>query len=266
MLPIYQAIEKVKTPEISLPGGSTKPWQIVVKTDNGPKSYVVKLFKTKDIEQIMSVSREVFGSVLASQLDLQCPSPALIEFGQEFLDRLNEEELYDLIDRDKRIKFGCEFIEGSNQFTPNISTGILERYDIEDIYAFDNLISNVDRRVAKPNILLFNKEYYLIDHELSLPINYNNISHFRNGKSTFPFTEHIFYRTLKNRKKVNKEAMFETFQDRLRYFNPGVLIPYKNQLLDLEHPVGNFDDILMYLTEIKNNSPKFISILKQQVG
>jgi hypothetical protein len=240
LLPVYKAINKVS----NLTGGSSKPWLINVLADGVPKPFVVKMFPEKDINAAQSVAREVFGSILADALDLTRPNPALVIFDEDFVSTLSNVDKEFLGAVDGRIKFASEFIEGSVSFTANTPRSTLERYEVENIYAFDNLIFNVDRKNRKPNIINFESEH-----------------------SVYDFKSHIFYKYLKRSKPENKTNYFDSFEEIIRFSRiEDCLAKYKDQLIQHKHPVGEFDILIDYLGTARKKSAIFTSILKKQVG
>ncbi|SDE45707.1 hypothetical protein SAMN04487996_105102 [Dyadobacter soli] len=262
MLPVYRAIQKVA----SLQGGTTRPWKVIVLKDNTPTPFVVKFFNSKDIEDAQHVAREVFSNAIASDLDLSVPEPALILLDEAFIATLDVGDREFLEAKDSRVKYGSQFIEGSVQYTRGLGRHILDRYEVENIYAFDNLVHNVDRKNIKPNILLRDNSYYLIDHELTLPINLKSIQNVRAGVSFYEYRIHIFYKYLRLAKHDTKLRYFESFEDHLRYMRPvEKLSPLRDQLIDLDHPVGDFDTLIEYLNLVKQNPSIFTKILKNQV-
>lgn len=262
MLSIYPAIEKVCV----LRGGTTRPWKILALVNGKPEPFAVKLFDSKGIEEGQYASREVYGNVLATALDLPTPKPALIDFTDTFIQTLSCDDKKLLLGKDNRLKFGCKFIEGSVAFSPNSPKYAFERYEYENIYAFDQLIYNVDRYVGKPNILLADNHYYLIDHELTLPINYLTLKNFRSQQTLFNFKAHIFYKLLRRGRKESKNHFFETFEENLRFFNPTIVLDqYRNQMINVGHPIGNYEIIIEYLNLVKQDSNKFIEILRRQI-
>lgn len=89
MLPVYEAIGLHKIIE---KGGSTKPWLVEVLVKDQSKTYVVKMFTEKHIDQVAAVANEVYANVLAKQFDLPCPNTVLIHFSDSFKLTLPEDE------------------------------------------------------------------------------------------------------------------------------------------------------------------------------
>lgn len=263
MLPIYKAIQKVS----SLEGGATRPWKVLVLEDGKPVAYVVKFFNRKDIEEAHHVAREVFGSAMADEMGLSRPTPAFIEFDEAFLQTLNSEDRSFIAAKDSRLKFGCKFIEGSAPFTTRTPRYVLDRFEAENIYAFDNLIFNVDRRIGKPNILLHDEGYYLIDHELTFQINLRTILNFEQERSIYNYRIHIFHKYLKRAKRETRNNFFDSFEEILRYSRPReTLTPFRDQLVQLEHPVGEFEVLMQFLELTKRKSSVFTGMLRNQIS
>jgi hypothetical protein len=258
LLPIYNAIS---LHEKKLIGGSTNPWLVNVLEDGKLIPYVVKLFKKDHIEKTQAVAKEVFGALLAHQFDLSTPAIALIHFGEAFIKSLPEDYSLELRAKDERIKFGSKFIEGAATYSQDLDRNFLKRYDIEDIYAFDNLIFNVDRKPLKPNILLLEGESHLIDHELCLSVNSRILELYMENHWIYNFKNHIFHGVLKNGLKRND--YFSTFGEHLRRLNTGTIEEARKQLEEHQHPVGDFEFILNYLSYIRNSSSTFINILQE---
>lgn len=263
MLPVYKAVlfhSKLER------GGSTQPWIVFVNNGTSLVPFVVKLYTEKSIAQYHAVTNEVLGNLLAQEFDLNVPKPALIEFDKDFIKSLPDEMTEELKTKDARIKFGCEYLDGSVPFTPSLHRNLLAKYYIETIYAFDNLILNVDRRFGpqsnnlKPNILFLEKDCYLIDHELSFSVNNQTIEDLKNNYWTFNYKNHIFYQYLK--KGIKQEKYFETFEHYLIRLNVNVIDSYLEQLKSFKHPINKSSLIKSYLEYIKGNSSKFITLLK----
>ncbi|MCF8248194.1 MAG: hypothetical protein K9J37_23445 [Saprospiraceae bacterium] len=236
--------------------------------ENTIAPYVVKVFTPKQILQQNAVAKEVFGSVLAKAFDLPVPDFALIDFGNDFIETLLPENKAILQNKDKRLKFGSKLAEGFSVFdTTNLSSGKIKSYDIGSVFAFDNLVWNLDRGGPrnKPNLLVSDYDYLLIDHELIFPFaddpnNDHNVAlnNFRQVQWKYPYENHLFHPYLKKMRGTNKQDVFETFHDYLRNLNVNLLDEPHDFLQENGHPTGNPVLIKNYLTEIKHNSTSFI--------
>lgn len=255
MLPVYEAIRAVKL----MSGGSTRPWLLKVLVEGESKSYVVKLFKQSHVDEGFAVANEVFAHVLARQFDLPCPPAALIHFPEIFYESLTRAQLQEFRAKDNRLKFGSVYIKNVNAYTTKAN---IEIDDVASIYAFDLMIANWDRRIAKPNILIREPDYFLIDHELSCQITQGHIQYFNEGKVMyFDVSKHIFYERLKHDVSVNPDC-FESFGEYLRTLNVSVLDSYSDQLEEHHHPTGDYQLFKEYLLLLKRNHHQFIKNLK----
>jgi len=264
MLPIFQAVNV----NGFLPGGSTCPIKVIAIKNGGVCSYAVKTYTKKEIDTSFSVAKDVYSSILASELGLDTPSPALINFDDDFtkeLEILYHQELKGL---DYRLKFATELIDGSYQYLDTLHREGLKKYQVESIYAFDNLIKNVDRRneKGKSNILMKGTVAYLIDHELTFEGLEQAKIDFPNSKWLYWKNRHIFYEFLKKGKNEDKKEYFEDFLIALKGINFDVLDKYAAQLIEIgHHTEEKYLSIKEYLCLLQKDAEKFVNLLKQEL-
>lgn len=264
MLPVYTAID---LREILQKGGRTKPWVVLVDANvNGLATYVVKIFTNEQIVSRNSVENEVLGNILAREFGLPTPDGALIEFSNDFIIRLKDEAQVILENRDGRIKFGSLLIEPADPFDADMPKAIMKKkIDLDSVFAFDNLIRNRDRGSQKPNLILSHKSAFLIDHELGFEKIENAIAELQSGNLDIKFSEwHIFYHYLRRAKATTKSQYFEEFGEYLRFLNVNVLNQYFTQLESFGY-VTRKDIIAQYLTYVKENSAKFVTLLRKNL-
>ncbi len=260
MLPQYQAESFIK--ELTK-GGRTRPWLVQVLAEDRAVPYVVKLFSVAETNQQALLVREVMGSVLAREFELQRPEPALVHFGSLFKQTLSEEQRDRLITNDSRPKFGTLYLEGMPVFDTKFHSQTLRKYaDIETVFAFDVLIRNADRTLRKPNLLVEDKQFWLIDHEISQDIPTDFRIRFENGLLHFPYENHIFYKYLKRKKPEEKRELFGTFAEYLYRLNPEVLNNYIQQVQDCGYSVEYTALLKAYLYYMKEKNAKFVAFLQ----
>lgn len=272
MLPVYQA---VSVDLEAIHSGSTKPCMMTLADDRGNLigQFVVKVFKPITLEQSASTNKEVYGSILARYFDLNTPKAVLAFISQDIIEILNKHR------RDKLVRgtyFATEYIENALDYSETTKLQ-LEDWEVENIFAFDVLIRNVDRHKGKPNLFFKNQEVYLIDHELSLASNSLDktfVEMLKEMEKYWNFIEivqtgferkHIFLENLRERNKKNP-IEFDTFAEYLRTFNIDILDDYQQQLQGLGNDTEDFYIIKSYLTEVKNNSNLFIQLLKDLIS
>lgn len=136
---------------------------------------------------------------------------------------------------------------------------------MERIFAFDVLIRNADRRVGKPNFLLFENTPVLIDHELSLRISKTFPDYFAGREWGFLSgnSPHIFLGLLRAKSK-NVHLDFTHLSEYFRTLNPPRLFSFAEQLLDFDYDdAENVVKIVDYLESVKNNPVLFFQLIRE---
>lgn len=258
-LPEYKAIG---FQEILERGGHSKPWIVLVDLEGMAKPYVVKLYKTIDIEARNKMTAEVLGNVLAAEFDLNAPPAAIIDFTPEFRMQLNSECENVLQQIDERPKFGSEYIEGSFIYTSTLDREyVKELINPATLYAYDYFICNGDRTFNKPNLLIKGSDAYVIDHEMALNIKpfCDNI---RERIQNDGFEYHVFHKFLT--KYRDKEHLFDEFIESLYHLNLQHIDSYFSQLEGLGFDTQK-DLIISYWQAIKEKPSIFVEILRTSI-
>lgn len=237
-----------------LEGGSSKPLLITAINENEEVSqYVMKIFKKDHIEKNYSVAKEIFISELAKEFNLESPDYALINIDNNILLDYFEQDFVDKID--SGYKF-CSKYHGQHLiFNPLVSLSFIKDYDIENLFAFDNIIINADRGGFrdKPNLLINDSNILLIDHELTIPF-INNLSenpNYFNYLRNYPFQKHILTKHLKGLRY--KENLFTEFFEMLKSININRFNIIFDELDSFNVNYGDRDKIFLYLNWVKNN-------------
>ena len=143
-----------------------------------------------------------------------------------------------------------------------------------NVYAFDNLLRNLDRGGfrKKPNLLVRDDSFLLIDHEQIFPFAddpdyYNDapIQGFRQGKWVYPYEVHLFYPYLSNLPGERKTKIFSTFVERLNHFSPSIIEDLAQWLSENAQSVGNVELIVDYLTAVQGAPNAFAILLQKQL-
>lgn len=112
---------------------------------------VVKSLGHPEVTEI-SLFSEVFGNVLARELGVATPTPALVNLSPEFVDAVGPLVAEYGVSLTPGLGSGCEYLYGG--LTPAIPGGFLTQEEVQQatlIYGFDLLVQNPDRRRDKPN-------------------------------------------------------------------------------------------------------------------
>lgn len=259
LLPVFPALHFVER----LKGGSTHPWVVLVLGASGkPEKYVVKPFRPSLQPTIAQTANEVLAAQLASAFDLVRPEPALIEFTPTFRSTLAPAERQQIQGAENNMYYGCRLLEGAYPWSLALSNATTAQYDSATIYAFDNLICNVDRRPAKPNLLVVAEEAYVIDHELACAIPGRTFARLREGVWEHNYQGHLFYQSLRSANHQFVDELFIEFADNLRRLNIDLLLRSLDQLLEHGVPVGEVPGFIQYLRYQKAHSQQFATLLR----
>lgn len=111
--------------------------------------------------------------MLAADLDLPIPEPVLVEFDAEFIGliRSRDAALVERIANSAPLAFGSSKLPpGFAPLPRGKSVPQTLRAGAAEIFAFDALIQNPDRRPENPNCLLDGRSLAIFDHELAFVI------------------------------------------------------------------------------------------------
>lgn len=250
------------------PGGSTRPLLIRAENpENRISPYILKLYKTDNIKQNFTVAKEIIVSKLANSFDLPVPEFGIINFDHKYLTDFYDNERISKIDLGH--KFCSNFKSGYVIFNPLVSNSFLKPYHLENVFAFDNIILNTDRGGYrnKPNLLVSDEDFLLIDHELTLPFIDNHSRgkeiDYKNKFNSYNHTKHIFYNNLKKIK--NKSELFDEFHECLKSLNINDFHSILDDFQSFNIEFGEKNTIFGYLNWIKNNRDYICKKLKERI-
>lgn len=109
---------------------------------------------------------EVIASGLARVLGLPVPEIVLMDLDPELARTEADPEIQDLIRASAGLNLGMDYLPGAINFDP-----VAEQPDAElasRIVWFDAYVSNLDRTARNPNMLVWHRKLYLIDHGAAL--------------------------------------------------------------------------------------------------
>jgi hypothetical protein len=136
----------------------------VVDTENG--LYVAK-FRGAGQGAGALVAELVAGG-LAQALGLPLPDPALIEIAPEFGVDEPDPEIQDLLRASHGTNIGLRYLDGAFNYDGYAASDLVEPSLAAAIVWFDGLITDPDRTHRNPNLLVWERRPWLIDHGTSL--------------------------------------------------------------------------------------------------
>ena len=174
--------------------------------DNAANPFeVVVKFRGKEMDAKAQIA-ELVTAQLADDLGLQVPQAAVVDIPAGFDAIIAEKDLAAMVKNSLGLNFGSVNIgAGFTTWPPGRNLVGAQRDQAADIFAFDTLIQNPDRRAVNPNLWARSDKLGVYDHEqafsfLTLPIIGGAPKSWLAAKQpkSFQFLEqHIFYRSLR---------------------------------------------------------------------
>jgi hypothetical protein len=151
--------------------GRTKPAVFLCEDLDGNNAgeFVVKLRQGID-SGVVGLTSELLASLLAEKLGIRTPNPAIVEIDPAIGGLLSarDSEMTRLIKNSGGLNFGSEVLVGGYSVWPiDKSVPASLKSLAGEVFSFDALIQNPDRKVNNPNFLWKGEEIFLIDHELA---------------------------------------------------------------------------------------------------
>lgn len=131
----------------------------LAEADDGFK-YVIKFKGSGHREK--SVIAELLGGEIARALGFLVPELVFVDVDEAFGRAEADEEIQDLLKFSQGTNLGLHFLSGAINYDPNVWT--IDGALASRIVWLDAFITNVDRTFRNTNMLMWNKELWLIDH------------------------------------------------------------------------------------------------------
>jgi hypothetical protein len=132
-------------------------------------TYVVKF--TGAAQGRKALVAEVISGELGRRLGLRVPELVRFEFDPVIGLGEPDQEIQDLLKASGGLNLGMDFLPGSLGFDPLVFD--VDTAEASRILWFDALVGNVDRSWRNPNMLVWHKNTWLIDHGASLIWHHN---------------------------------------------------------------------------------------------
>ncbi|OAB79854.1 HipA family kinase [Cochleicola gelatinilyticus] len=147
---------------------------------------------------------ELLGGELARVVGLKVPELVFMELDDSFSKTEPDEEIQDLLSFSVGLNLGLHFLSGAITFDPLVNT--LDPVIASKVVLVDSLISNIDRTVKNTNLLLWNKELWVIDNGASFYFHHNWNTWEEHLTRTFPLVKnHVLLEQATRLKETSKE-------------------------------------------------------------
>ncbi len=235
--------------------------------DNAANSFeVVVKFRGREMDARAQIA-ELVTAQLADDLGLQVPQAVVVDVPAGFEAIFAEKELAEMVRMSPGLNFGSVNIgAGFTTWPPGRNPVGMQRDQAADVFAFDTLIQNPDRRASNPNLWARSDKIGVYDHEqafsfLALPIIGGAAKPWEAATlaKTFQFLEqHLFYRSLRGG-RLN----FGPFMENLGKITDGQLQGYFDMVPPAWKCQGDLcEQIVAYLSEARNHRETLIQFIK----
>ena len=146
--------------------GRTVPCRLTCEAADGTEIEVVAKFSDGCDRKVTALVIEAITAMLAADLDLPVPEPFLVTLEPEFITGIPDETVATMARRSSPVAFGSKHLPPGYTSWPigeAISKDALAT--AAEIFAFDVLIVNDDRRPENPNCLFSGSSLAIYDHE-----------------------------------------------------------------------------------------------------
>lgn len=238
--------------------GKTRPFYGWGERAGGEEIEVVIKIRAACPMGAKAMVAEAFSAMLASDLGLPIPEPFIVEMTGDYAEAIPDPEARDLARRSLGMNFALKKLPpGFSIWTPQRTVPRHLMQTAAEIIAFDLLIGNDDRRLAKPNCLFDGKELAIIDHEMAFPHLTAHLLFWQEPWEAGVFEPrrqvpamHLFQRSL-----AGKEIDFNRLQGAWEGINDERLETYFTALPKEWAGLDASRGIVSYLARVRDNLP-----------
>ncbi len=163
MLARLSAVEFVRAAVV----GRTCPLILNCEAVDGSVVPVYVKFSASCEQREVHLAREVLAACFGGDLGLPLPEPYLVDIPDGWSEVLPEPHR-DVVSRSSKVAFGSRMVTGGySAWTSDTRVTESMVSTLSDIFAFDALIQNPDRRPENPNCLVNGEKIRIIDHEMA---------------------------------------------------------------------------------------------------
>lgn len=136
---------------------------------------------------------EIISHGIATALGLPIPELAIIDLQDRFGQSEPDPEIQDLLKASRGVNIGLRYLDGAFNFDPVAAHDVVDDRFAALLVWMDAFITNPDRSARNPNLMVWQRKPWLIDHGAALYMHYDwpSVTDARIG-SAFPLTtQHV---------------------------------------------------------------------------
>jgi hypothetical protein len=142
----------------------------VVDTDGGGL-YVVKFRGAGQGAKVLVA--EIIAHGIASALGLPVPELAIIDLPDRFGQSEPDPEIQELLKASRGANIGLRYLDGAFNFDPVAAHDVVDGPFAASLVWMDAYITNPDRTARNPNLMVWQRKPWLIDHGAALYMHYD---------------------------------------------------------------------------------------------
>lgn len=151
---------------------------------------------------VKALIAELVGGEIARALGFRIPELVFAQLDEAFGRTEGDEEIQDLLKSSQGTNLAMHFLSGAINFDPVVTPVDAEL--ASRIVWLDAFLTNIDRTVRNTNMLVWNKQLWLIDHGSCLNFQYTWTDWEVKAKSPFPYIkEHVLLLQATNIQEAN---------------------------------------------------------------
>ena len=132
-----------------------------------------------------SLISELVGGMVAKAFKFKVPEYVLLELSPLFGITEPDREIQDLLRKSEGTNVGLHFLDGAYTFDPAVNS--VDPLFASKLVWLDSFLVNVDRTRQNPNMMVWNKELWLIDHGASLYFHHSGRNPEEAALDPFPY-------------------------------------------------------------------------------
>ena len=136
---------------------------------------------------------EIIVGRLGQALGLPVPELALIQLGENFGRSEPDPEIHDLLRASHGLNVGLRYLEGAFNYDPVAFEPLVEPAFAAETVWLDAFVTNIDRSPRNPNIMIWERRPWLIDHGAALYFHHNwaNVDEAKARQAFAPIFDHV---------------------------------------------------------------------------
>lgn len=116
---------------------------------------------------------EMIAHGIASAIGLPVPELAVIELPDRFGQSEPDAEIQDLLKASRGLNVGIRYLDGAFNFDPVAAHDVIDADFASSLVWLDAFITNPDRTARNPNLLVWQRKAWLIDHGAALYMHFD---------------------------------------------------------------------------------------------